>query len=193
MIRKTNKIKLVFIATIFIGILFSACQKQNNNKETELLKKENELLQKENELLKKEKELENQDIKPELIKSEKETQKKLEKINWIGTWSYNDGSVEYTLKIDETYKGMNICTYDAIGIQTWYELECRGYDKSDVFELYFWGVNDGGFFYEDRINSNKPILTLKYMDGKIVTFWDQLFNNFVEEGNRSGEVCFIKN
>ncbi|SOD99777.1 DUF5991 domain-containing protein [Spirosoma fluviale] len=110
--------------------------------------------------------------------------------NWIGTWRFEDTGVEYVLKIDEKYRGMNLCKYTAIGIQTWYELECQGYDKGDSFELYFRSVNDGSFMIADKINLNKPALTLKLRNGKVITYWNQLFNNY--EGNHSGRVCFRK-
>lgn len=119
------------------------------------------------------------------------------KVNWAGTWRFSDNApIKYTLKIKTTpqggTKGGANCTYNATGIQTFYELNCRGVDKGTSFELYYVGTADGGFYQEDKINRSKPILTLKSVNGKILTYWDQLINNYVEQGNHSGQVCFKK-
>lgn len=118
---------------------------------------------------------------------------KAKNVNWVGTWTFFDNApVDYTLIIAEKHEDTYLCTYNATGIQTYYDLKCKGIDKGTSFELYYLSTNDGDFFPEDRINYSKPILTLKLVNGKIVTYWDQLINNYVEQGNRSGQVCFKK-
>ena len=115
----------------------------------------------------------------------------IQEINWSGIWTYTDNApVEYTLKIENKEK--LTCIFNATGIQTYYELECKGINKGDYFELYFVKILDGVFYGEDKIIIEKPILTLKLEKGKIVTYWDQLYNNYVEEGNHDGQICFEK-
>lgn len=114
------------------------------------------------------------------------------RINWLGSWQYEDSSVEYQLKIDDKYRGMNLCRYTASGIQTYYELECWGLDKGNVFELYYRSTAEGFFGTGAKIDLNKPVLTLVYRRGQVFTYWNQLINNYVEQNNHSGQVCFTK-
>lgn len=115
----------------------------------------------------------------------------IDSIDWRGTWSFTDNApIDYTLTIGEIENEMYLCRYKAEGAQTSYELDCLGVSKGETFELYFQNVKEGVFLPADQINRDKPALTLNRMDGKILTYWDQLFNNYVEEGNHTGKVCF---
>lgn len=175
---------LLILPIIF---LFS-CQStiQPDNKEIQLLQKENELLQKENELLKNSKPT-SKLITNEIGDSDRELKPIVEQsIDWVGTWSFEEDMVGYTLTIEDKYKGMNICTYDATGIQTFYILACSGLDKGKSFELYYGGTKDGGFHQEESINREKPILTLKLVNGKVLTYWNQLI------GGKDGKIAFKK-
>jgi hypothetical protein len=112
-------------------------------------------------------------------------------IDWRGTWTFTDNApVDYTLVIGEQENEMFVCSFKAEGVQTAYELDCLGVASGEEFKLYFQGVKDGSFPAADQINRDTSSLTLKRVGGKIVTYWDQFFNNYVEEGNHSGKVCF---
>jgi hypothetical protein len=115
---------------------------------------------------------------------------KLEDVDWSGTWSFNDGYVDYTLTISEDYGGHHACQYEATGIQTYYVLECVGVIKDNSIQLKFPVVKDGDFLQQDRIIKEEPILTLTMKDRKVITYWNQLANNY--EGNHNGELCFKK-
>lgn len=115
---------------------------------------------------------------------------KLEEVDWPGTWVFNDGYVDYTLTISGDYGGHHACKYEAVGIQTYYVLECVGVIKDNSIQLKFPVVKEGDFLQQDRIRKEEPILTLTMKDGKVITHWNQLGNNY--EGNRDGEVCFKK-
>lgn len=182
------------LSALLFGLLLTACNSSTSDKERELLEKENQLLTKENELLKKEK-LQQEDA-TKILNNDKVNKSKQTPsnghINWLGVWTFTDNApVDYTLKIEDKIKGMNICTFNATGIQTFYDIDCRGVDNGNSFELYYWSTNEG-VFYEDRINRDKPILTLKQINGKTLTYWNQLINNYVDKGNHSGQVCFEK-
>jgi hypothetical protein len=113
-----------------------------------------------------------------------------EKVDWSGIWTFNDGYVDYTLTISEDYGGHRACRYEAVGIQAYYVLECVGVIKDNSIQLKFPVVKEGDFLQQDRIQKEQPILTLTMKDGKVITFWNQLGNNY--EDNHSGEVCFKK-
>lgn len=170
------------IKLFFLSVLLAACTTTSTDKEKQLLEKEKELLRRENELLKKENAAIRQSSN--INKGGSKLKNNVEKVNvnWIGTWAFSDNSVDYTLKINDKYRGMNVCTYNATGIQTFYELECLGLDKGDSFELYYRSVTDGVFREAESLNINKPILTLKYKNGKFLTYWNQLINNYVDQG-----------
>ncbi len=111
--------------------------------------------------------------------------------DWRGTWTFTDNApITYTLIIGDEENEMFVCSYKAEGMQTAYELDCLGVVNGDEFKLYYQGVKEGVFLAADQINRDKSSLTLKRVDGKILTYWDQLFNNYVEEGNHTETVCF---
>ena len=128
------------------------------------------------------------DLKP--IEKHKKMLVKLEDVDWSGTWTFNDGYVDYTLTISEDYGGHHACRYEATGIQTYYVLECVGVIKDNSIQLKFPVVKEGDFLQQDRIQKEEAILTLTMKDGKVRTYWNQLVNNY--EDNHNGEVCFKK-
>lgn len=167
---------LLFLITLFLLSCQSATQTD----------KEKELLQKDDNQLKKNQPEDT--LPPATDDSNKEPQSRTQTtVNWVGTWSFEGEMVNHTLTIGEKYRGANVCQYEATGVQTFYKLECRGVDKGNSFELYYWATNDGAFYQEDRINRDKPILTLKLVNGKILTYWNQLI------GGKDGEAGFKKN
>ena len=120
------------------------------------------------------------------VTSPPEVKEEIQQVSWHGKWVFEHELVSYTLTIEDKKENMNLCKFEAIGVQTFYDLECRGVDKGNSFELYFHATNDGAFLQEERINRHKPILTLKQVDGKILTDWNQLI------GGTSGKVAFKK-
>lgn len=53
-------------------------------------------------------------------------------------------------------------------------------------------MKDGVFRRKEEIGKKEAALILKREKHKTVTLWEQFINNHVNEGNRSGEVCFEK-
>ena len=107
-------------------------------------------------------------------------------IDWMGSWQYEQDKVKYSLTIVEKQKELNKCIYHVEGIPAFYILECNGIMKGNIFELYFRYTNDGNFFKENKIDRHKPILTLALVNGKVITYWNQL------PGGRNGQECFKK-
>lgn len=107
-------------------------------------------------------------------------------INWLGSWHYEQDMVNYAITIDENFKKSNRCTYHVEGIPAYYVLACKGVVKGNVFELYYRYTHDGNFFKESKIDRHKPILTLALVNGKVITYGNQL------PGGRNGQECIKK-
>ena len=107
-------------------------------------------------------------------------------IDWIGSWYFEQDKVKYSITIDEKITEINRCIYQVEGIPAFYVLECKGVVKGNVCELYYRYTQDGNFFRENKIDRHKPILTLALVNGKVITYWNQL------PGGRNGQECFKK-
>lgn len=107
-------------------------------------------------------------------------------MDWIGSWYFEQDKVKYSITIDEKLTELNRCIYQVEGIPAFYVLECKGVLKGNIFELYYRYTHDGNFFRENKIDRNKPILTLAWVNGKVITYWNQL------PGGRNGQECFRK-
>lgn len=106
--------------------------------------------------------------------------------DWIGNWYFEQDKVKYSITIDEKITGMNRCIYQVEGIPAFYVLECKGVVKGNVCELYYRYTQDGNFSRENKIDRHKPIITLALVNGKVITYWNQL------PGGRNGQECFKK-
>ena len=103
-----------------------------------------------------------------------------------GNWYYEHDNIKYSIIIGNKFNDIKGGIYQVEGIPVYYILECKGEMKGNVFELYYRYTNDGHFFDERKIDRDKPIITLKKVNGKIVSYWNQL------PGGRNGEECFKK-
>ena len=110
--------------------------------------------------------------------------------DWSGVWAFNDEYVEYTLTVNKQYRGNYTCVFNATGIQTYYILNCTGKVKGNRLELHFSSVKDGDFLGKERIKKDLPILSLSIENNKVITYWDQLVNNYPD--NQNGKECFVR-
>lgn len=104
--------------------------------------------------------------------------------SWTGEYGYEtSGPIAYTL----TIKPDNSCIYEAVGIQTFFKVSCRGQLNGTKYEIYWVKNLDGAFYPSDWIDKSKPIMTLFYKDGKLYTDEGQL-NSEV----KGGQLLFKK-
>ena len=95
-------------------------------------------------------------------------------MDWAGKWIYESGSDLYSVIIQPEKDGIIKCTVAAEGIQLFYDLDCRGRVSENTFEIYYVSTNDGIFFNEENITSEKPLLSFTSTKDKVVTNWGQL-------------------
>ena len=93
--------------------------------------------------------------------------------SWLGKYSCMEEFTQYTLAVKDKYKGMNMATLTCEGIQEYYKIDVRGLEKDNKMEFYYWGVEDGHFMAEEKINREKPLFTLINNNGKLTTEWQQ--------------------
>ncbi|MFD2571198.1 DUF5991 domain-containing protein [Spirosoma soli] len=98
--------------------------------------------------------------------------------SWMGKWSggTRDG-VDYTITIKDKYRGMNLCSIHAQGIQTFYTLECQATGTPNLLKVYYRSTTDGAFYAGDRVKVNDPLLILKREKGKVIWQWQQIFDD----------------
>ncbi|MBO0947877.1 DUF5991 domain-containing protein [Fibrella forsythiae] len=100
--------------------------------------------------------------------------------SWLGTWSgeTKDG-VTYTIKVNDKYRGMNLCEVHAEGIQTFYTLECVATGTPTTLKVYYRSATDGAFYAKDRVKINDPFFVLQRTNGKVSWQWKQIFDGGV--------------
>ncbi|TQM50753.1 hypothetical protein BDE36_2514 [Arcticibacter tournemirensis] len=171
---------------LLLPVLISCNSPKRKNLELSIdsIKKENEFLKREKEIIRKEKEL----LIREKEKSQKTTYEdiKLPEEFWLGKWSYYYDQGEYTLTIEGQIRGMNRCTILAEGVQLYYEADLVGVQKGNSFIIYYRGLTNGSNWYENKVDINEPLLTLKYQKGKVSTVFHQV------DTNLNGKVNFEK-
>lgn len=109
-------------------------------------------------------------------------------IDWTGIWNY-ENEIEYlnfTLTLSEKNNNTFNCTIEQIGLQSYYLLDCKAVENEDTIKIYFEKTLDGGFYQENFIEINKPILSLTTSESNIITIWNQLI------GGESNSKCFEK-
>lgn len=95
--------------------------------------------------------------------------------NWLGKWSGESSEgIQYSLQVDDKYRGMNLCEVHAEGIQTFYELECWATGSPSLLKVYYRSTKDGAFYAGDRIKLDQPLLFLKREKGKTIWQWRQV-------------------
>ncbi len=101
---------------------------------------------------------------------------KNEKLEWSGVWTYSntDELTDFTLTVEKKSGDTYNCKIEAVGIQTYYLINCMGKEIENGFEVYYIEVLDGGFFQADFIENEKPILTLCTSETEVLTTWNQL-------------------
>ena len=124
------------------------------------------------------------------VEKKEQADKNTEMTDWSGVWAFNDEYVEYTLTVNEQYPGNYTCVLNATGIQTYYILNCTGKVNVNRLELHFSSVKDGDFLGKERLKKDLPILTLSIENKKVITYWNQLVNNYPD--NQNGKECFVR-
>ena len=103
---------------------------------------------------------------------------------WVGKYSFEEpGPINFELRINSD----NTCTYEGIGIQTYFIIECKGKINGDKYEIYFWRTKEGAYLSEDWINKSKPIMILSYSGKTLYTYEPQ--HDFEKKGPKK---TFIK-
>lgn len=113
------------------------------------------------------------------------------KSDFTGHWAFNDGYVSYIMDLSKPVNGKSLCIIDAQGIQTSYKIKCFATAKDNTLNIYYSNVLDGILLNEKRIDKSKPILALVNKEGKVISYWKQIYNNLSTNGE--GEVTFKKN
>jgi hypothetical protein len=85
---------------------------------------------------------------------------------YVGSYTYEvPGPITYDLKI----RNDNSCVYEGVGIQTFFEIECKGKVNGDTYEIYYVKTIDGMFQSEDDWNKSLPIIILSYKNNILYT------------------------
>jgi len=85
---------------------------------------------------------------------------------YVGSYTYEvPGPITFDLKI----RNDNSCVYEGVGIQTFFEVECKGKVNGDTYEIFFVKTIDGVFQSEDDWNKSQPIIILSYKNNILYT------------------------
>lgn len=94
--------------------------------------------------------------------------------DWEGTWIYTNDTelISYELKIEGMTMNRHECEFTGVGMQTDFNVSCRGYNFGDRIDIHFMDVVSGGF--SDEWDVNKPLFTLYLKNNTVYTKWVQL-------------------